>query len=202
MRSVNNRMYLQGLKMSRYEPSSRLKTSIGRLIQSMGLKWNYSFTVDRNYKKTGFFIQKRTLFCQFPIKNDQFRDFSNLGEINCMIDKDITLVSNGKKLYKRTFHISLSLICPIPVRLYHRDDSGIGLFDTLVIWFMAGSRGSHRSRGFKILRSHDMLDYPKATDFLYYPLMSQNKAIKIQFKLNISPFYPFLTTEKTFLRLG
>ena len=62
MRSVNNRMYLQGLKMSRYEPSSRLKTSIGRLIQSMGLKWNYSFTFDRNYKKTGCFYSKTDPF--------------------------------------------------------------------------------------------------------------------------------------------
>ena len=46
-----------------------------------------------------------------------------------------------------------------------------------------------------------MFDYPKASDFLYYPLMSQNKAIEIQSKLNIISVYPFLTTEKTFLRL-
>ena len=50
--------------------------------------------------------------------------------------------------------------------------------------------------------SHDMFDYPKASDFLYYPLMSQNKAIEIQSKTDISPVHPFLTTEKTFLRLG
>ena len=51
--------------------------------------------------------------------------------------------------------------------------------------------------------SHD--DYPKASDFLYYPLMSQNKAIEIQSKTDISPVYPFLTTEKHFwglLNLG
>lgn len=50
--------------------------------------------------------------------------------------------------------------------------------------------------------SHDMFDYPKASDFLYYPLMPQNKAIEIQSKTDISPVHPFLTTEKTFLRLG
>ena len=64
MRSTNNRMYLQGFKMSRYEPSSRLKTSIGRFIQSIDLKWNYSFTFDR--KRQVVFTQKRTFF----VKNE------------------------------------------------------------------------------------------------------------------------------------
>ena len=62
MRSTNNRMYLQGFKMSRYEPSSRLKTSIGRFIQSIDLKWNYSFTFDRNYKKDKLFLFKNEPF--------------------------------------------------------------------------------------------------------------------------------------------